>query len=595
MDARRFILFLVSTCRLCQAAHEDDISALKEVHIAVGWTDIERPAESSAFAADSSGVSRAVSLGSIVVVDYSQGRAAFPGLEQLWVGISHSLHNSGHNVTVLFVAPAMEASGAITAAVQRYSGLGWTFQRLPDPDQVYSAAISTQLSYSLCEFLLKRQDDFQLAYFTDWQGLGYFTAAAKQQGLGFQNLVLAVLLTGPRIWHAAQAGGQHQLGSLADLQVSFMERGLVERADIAITPNRALVHFLRRHGWALPNRLYQAPLPLPPYRGGAPEAREVEGVGGGVQEVVYVGALEYRKGLPLFCDAILKLLKGQWKAAEEEALRANSSGSTAGGGATTFTLQQVTFIGPDGSVMAGGGKLPGISSSLSIAGSEYVRRQGEQWRQWQPSLRVRCLHQLDTNGLVQYLQKADGVRRLAVLASSGDSSGFTLAELLRARAPLVAVESGGTPEMVALEDRATTALQHGPRRRVDGAAIVPVLARSRGGLVRPRPLLCTALGSLYGPESSPAPRPRAAAEHQAEAGAQAWHNWHSKLAAAQVSIDPLRETREGRSRQSPETWQWEESAAPHVTVVLAHYNRAHLVTQALDSLASQTYPASKLQ
>eukprot|EP00854_Cymbomonas_tetramitiformis_P014749 gene14749-17427_t len=393
MDARRFILFLVSTCRLCQAAHEDDISALKEVHIAVGWTDIERPAESSAFAADSSGVSRAVSLGSIVVVDYSQGRAAFPGLEQLWVGISHSLHNSGHNVTVLFVAPAMEASGAITAAVQRYSGLGWTFQRLPDPDQVYSAAISTQLSYSLCEFLLKRQDDFQLAYFTDWQGLGYFTAAAKQQGLGFQNLEDA---------SCEQERGEYQQPSWEE--VSFMERGLVERADIAITPNRAL-------------------------------------------EVVYVGALEYRKGLPLFCDAILKLLKGQWKAAEEEALRANSSGSTAGGGATTFTLQQVTFIGPDGSVMAGGGKLPGISSSLSIAGSEYVRRQGEQWRQWQPSLRVRCLHQLDTNGLVQYLQKADGVRRLAVLASSGDSSGFTLAELLRARAPLVAVESGGTPEM----------------------------------------------------------------------------------------------------------------------------------------------------
>lgn len=58
---------------------------------------------------------------------------------------------------------------------------------------------------------------------------------AKTQGLAFGGTVLTALLTGPRLWHATRVSGQHLLSSEADVRLAFMERAMVERADVAIT------------------------------------------------------------------------------------------------------------------------------------------------------------------------------------------------------------------------------------------------------------------------------------------------------------------------------------------------------------------------
>jgi hypothetical protein len=67
------------------------------------------------------------------------------------------------------------------------------------------------------------------------QGLGYYVTAGKAQGLGLESTVLVTMLTGPRLWHATRASGQHLLASEADVRLAFMERAAVERADVAIT------------------------------------------------------------------------------------------------------------------------------------------------------------------------------------------------------------------------------------------------------------------------------------------------------------------------------------------------------------------------
>ena len=56
--------------------------------------------------------------------------------------------------------------------------------------------------------------------------------------------------------------------------------------------------------WTLPLRTFVAPLLLP-------IASPAAGVGGGhgVDELVFVGSLEYRKGLHVFCEAVSRVLR----------------------------------------------------------------------------------------------------------------------------------------------------------------------------------------------------------------------------------------------------------------------------------------------
>jgi hypothetical protein len=63
-------------------------------------------------------------------------------------------------------------------------------------------------------------------------------------------------------------------------------------------------------GWALPARTYIAPLLLP---GGSDEAVDARESGvtkpTGVEELVFVGTLEFRKGLHVFCEAVGRVLR----------------------------------------------------------------------------------------------------------------------------------------------------------------------------------------------------------------------------------------------------------------------------------------------
>ena len=61
--------------------------------------------------------------------------------------------------------------------------------------------------------------------------------------------------------------------------------------------------------------------------------------------------------------------------------------------------------------------------------------------------------QLNAAEALDYLQDASEGRKLAVLASTGDSSGFSMMELLAGGVPFLATSTGGAVEMVAEADQ----------------------------------------------------------------------------------------------------------------------------------------------
>ena len=188
--------------------------------------------------------------------------------------------------------------------------------------------------------------------------------------------------------------------------VYAMERQCCELADFLVSPSRYLMDWMRGHDWKLPARSQVIPnftSPLadaagpPPRRARAPEPP---------RERVFFGRLEERKGLRVFCDALLmlppELLAGR----------------------------QVTFLGREGGYTTE--EVKGWLAPLSAVGLV-------------PSFHTG----LDAPAARAYLSAGE---RLAVMPSLRENSPCVVSECLESGIPFLASASGGGPELARPED-----------------------------------------------------------------------------------------------------------------------------------------------
>jgi O-antigen biosynthesis protein len=133
--------------------------------------------------------------------------------------------------------------------------------------------------------------------------------------------------------------------------------------------------------------------------------------------------------------------------------------------------------------------------------------------------------------------------RVAVIASLVENSPYTVLECVLARIPFVAADVGGIAELIHPDDRARA-------------------------LFKPTPMGLAQTLQRLGAERYSPPRPA-----QAAAATRArWLALQDELVAAGT---PASTEASGEG--------------PHITVCLVHYDRPHLLAQALDSLRQQTY------
>ncbi|HET7489583.1 MAG TPA: glycosyltransferase [Acidimicrobiales bacterium] len=339
--------------------------------------------------------------------------------------------------------------------------------------------------------------DFDAIVFQDWLALGWACMEAKHAGLAFGRSQLVHIAHGPEAW-LHEANLQVAIEP-EDLAVAHAGRRSAELADTVMGPSNYLLDWMAAAGWSLPGRRFvvpyfternareaigEPPLPAPPAAEAVP-----------VRELAFFGRLERRKGVQVFAAAVNRL--------EPELLR---------------------------------------GLTISFLGREATFRTHEVLAMFDPRVRrtvesIRFHTDLDNEQACQHLGTPG---TLAVVASLTDNSPNTIYECIERRIPFLATATGGTPELLAAEDRARCLVGADPASMAEG--------------------LRRTLGVGQAPE---------AARPSFDASASL-RSWDDLLAWEPPPVVTVRES-------------------PLVTAVLTHHDRPALVGIAVEALDAQDY------
>lgn len=353
------------------------------------------------------------------------------GIGTAYASLAEVLAAAGHDVTLLFAGDRCE-QGSIPEWQAHFARLGIRFEALPplaEPVGPVDAVWQVQFSYRAYLYLKTR--DFDVVHFPEVLGIGYYALLARRQGLAFRNTTLCVGAHGPSQWvREANGAGPFQPPIWAAIQ-DFLERRSIELAPVLVSPSAYLFRWMEERGWPLADNRHVLQNVLRAAVTNAPGA-----AGGALEELVFFGRLEARKGVVLFCDAVERALAG---------------GATA---------PRITFLG-----------WPAKDPIEGLAADAWIRRRCAAWR-----APVQFIANLDPAGALAYLR---GAGRLAVMPSPvAENSPYTVLECLASGIPFVTTDVGGIPELVAAADRASVCVAP------TAAALAQRLGEARGGALR---------------------------------------------------------------------------------------------------------------
>lgn len=333
--------------------------------------------------------------------------------------LAKALAASGAAVTVFFsqFGSLGDSSGAIMAAKEGYRRHGIDLVVADEWGGSATHAINfppnpfLRTSYIVHEWL--KEMHFDIVLFMDWQGAAFYPMMARRAGLAHsQHGVFAVVCHGPTLW--SDLGNSAHRRDPLDALTYYIERRSIEMADAVISPSSYLLDWMRERGFVLPARTLVQPNLLE-----LPMLTHTEGP---VDEVVFFGRLEYRKGIVQFCAAIDRLI------------------------ACGEAPKRVTFLG-----------------KLGFVGEEhaaiFLARRTRDW-----PVQVEILNRL---GQPEALRVLATRHCLAVVPSTVENSPYTVYECLLARVPVIARNVGGISELYAPEYRETHLFDDNPKTLAD--------------------------------------------------------------------------------------------------------------------------------
>ena len=426
------------------------------------------------------------------------------GIGTAYHHLARLLAEGGHDVVIAYVGGNAADARLMGETRAFYAGFGVAFEPIvPRPASKIMMAQVTAPTWALLDWLCACEQSFDIAHVSDWHGLGYGPLLAKSLGLAFGATHFVVHGHGPTLWNVE--GNRQLLSTERELGWVFMERRSIELADTVTCGSAHLLEWMREAGYALPARSLVWPNPFPaPDPSPVAAAERAARDGARLEEVVFFGRLEPRKGIVLFVDAIDRLVRqGRVPA-------------------------RVTFLG---------------GRSVRIDGPGLIRDSAEGW-----PVEVRTIPDFGAKEAVAYLSQPG---RLAVIPSLQENSSLAVTECLHAGIPFVAAATGGTPELVAPEDRARALVA--PNHIALGDRIAD-LATAPLRAVRPR--------------------------WDFERSLEVWSRWHAQTVPFEVTAERF-----------AERCRFADAETPLVTVCIIHHERPELVRMAVDSVVAQDYPA----
>ena len=310
------------------------------------------------------------------------------------------LGRKGHAVDVLYTQVSegrpFSARGAFSDHVNAYRKLGINLSHIHHQGAWNDWSAK---SYLTLQHLLQHRYD--LVFFDDTHGTAYYPLLARRTGnADLRRTMMCVTAHSATEWIADLS--QNPIASLEELRLSEMERRSIELADTVKAPSAYILRKYRSYGWVipdnvvvLPNFTSTGPLAAPP------TSRE------GIDEIVFFGRLESRKGLWMFCHALDRM---KYK----------------------LTDRQVTFLGK-----------PTVENGMPT--DEAVLRRSAGW-----PFPIRLLNDFDQRQALAYLKDA---RRLAVIASPEDNSPSAIIECATEGIPFLACSGSGGEELLEYQSR----------------------------------------------------------------------------------------------------------------------------------------------
>lgn len=387
------------------------------------------------------------------------------GIGTTYAHLAELLVQLGHESTILYLKGAEVETGELDHWIAAYAEKGVRF--VPVPDYAAREGFRSHADrwlrspYNMMRYLQDHPMD--VVHVSEWRGCGYFSLAAKRQGIAFADTLFIVKTSSPWMWNRLY--GAEPVEKVDDLAKIHAERRSVELGDVIIGGSLHLLRWMSSQGYRIPReRAFVQPnvvtfdnlRDLMGRRPVAPGARMP------FDEIVFFGRLEGRKGLFVFCQAIERLIR------------------------QGVTLPRaITFMGKDGRR---------LTSRPDLTCQDYIAEVSRNW-----PTEVKVITDYQQYQALEYL--LDGPR-LAVMPSVIENSSMAVYEAAICGVPCVASDVGGNMELVAeadwphvfckphplsLGDKLAEALRLGgyvPRPSFDNAANLDTWRRFHDSLAR---------------------------------------------------------------------------------------------------------------
>ena len=307
-------------------------------------------------------------------------------------GLALALRQLGHAVDILYTQVAegrpVSLRGSFADHVADFARQG--IRLLAIPNKAAAGDWPARSWLALQHLLAERYD---LVFFDDIFGTGYYPLLARRTGApGLAETAMVVTTHGALEWVGEQ--DQAAILNFDGLPLFEMERRSIELADVVRAPSRYILRKYAGFGWTLP----PDPVVMPNFVSD-PKPRQVTAGPDpvAVQEIVFFGRLETRKGIWLFLRAIDRI---------------------------KYDLQGLTisFLG----------KSRGTGAE--------ILRHAQGW-----PCKVRLFTDFNQDQALAYLR---GAGRLAVMPSPEDNSPSTVLECLDNGIPFLTTSCSGAEELI---------------------------------------------------------------------------------------------------------------------------------------------------
>ena len=337
------------------------------------------------------------------------------GIGTTYSALAELLAGLGHDVVILYLKGYDVENGTIEQWIDFYAAKSVRFVPVPN----YAAIDRFQTGadrwlhapYNMLKYLIDHPMD--VVHVSEWRGSGYLSLLAKRQRLAFQDTLFIVKTSSPWIWNRLY--GSQPLDRVDDLAKVHAERRSVEFADMVIGGSLHLLRWMASQGYRIPrDRTFVQPNVATFDHLAELMTRDWErGKRYPIDELVFFGRLEARKGLFIFIQAIKRLLRqGQG------------------------LPERITFMGKPGAR---------LMARLDQDIIDYIRAETSDW-----PTRIEVLSEYQQYEALQYLLSGN---RLAIMPSMIENSSLAVHEAAICGIPFIASRSGGTPELIAESDR----------------------------------------------------------------------------------------------------------------------------------------------